>query len=92
MRRWLLGAVAVALGLGTGGQAGTATRAPVAVFAPLPGHRIAGFGFDRRWLALAEDPDTPAGCPVVQLVSVTGGGARSLTSPGGATCHLGGDF
>jgi hypothetical protein len=94
MRRPMLGAAAAVLGLtlGSSGGATGASPAVVAVFTPSPGHRIAGFGFDREWLALAEDPDGRTGCPVVRLLAVTGGQARSLTRPGGVTCRLGHRF
>lgn len=93
MRRLLLVGAAAALGLALV-PSGSATTPPrdVAVFAPAPGHRIAAFGFDRRWLVLAEDPDTGGGCPLVRLVAVGGGDARTLTRPDGPTCRLGGRF
>ena len=94
MRRLSVAVAATALGLvlGSAGGATIASHAIVASFSPIPGHRIAGFGFDRRWLALAEDPDTSGGCPIVQIVTTTGGKARSLTRSGGPTCRLGGHF
>jgi hypothetical protein len=79
-------AVAVtALVLSTGATATTA-------FGPSPGHRLAGFALDREWLALAEDPVGASGCPLVRLFDTRGGGARTLTRPGGPTCRLGGRF
>ena len=61
-------------------------------FTPSAGHRLAGFALDRQWLALAEDPTMPGGCPLVRLVAVDGGAPRTLTRPGGPTCALGGRF
>jgi hypothetical protein len=94
------GAVALALAalatIGTGmsqGQArGHARTSGVLTFRVSPGHRLAGFALDREWLALAEDPVTPRGCPLVRLVDTTGGAPRSLTRADGATCALGGSF
>lgn len=61
-------------------------------FAPSAGHRLAGFALDRESLALAEDPVTSGACPVVRLVSATGGTPRALTRAGGPTCRLAGSF
>jgi hypothetical protein len=92
MRRLLLGFSALAVALPSGGGATTASHAVVATFAAAPGHRIAGFGFDRDWLTLAQDPDSSSGCPLVRLVRATGDDASTLTRPGGPTCRLGGRF
>jgi hypothetical protein len=81
-----LAAVATsALVLSTGATASTA-------FTPSPGHRLAGFALDREWLALAEDPIAPGGCPIVRLSDARGGGERTLTHAAGPTCRLGGKF
>ena len=69
----------------------SATAAPIS-FAPSPGHRIAGFALDREWLAVAEDPVSLHGCPVVRLVDVVDGKPRALTRPKGPTCGFGGTF
>ena len=82
------GAVALALSTLAVASAPAAPR----TFAPSPGHRLAGFALDREWLALAEDPATPGGCPIVRLVAATGGMPRPLTRAGGPTCALGGSF
>lgn len=64
----------------------------VATFDPAPGHTLVGLALDRERLALAEDPTTAAGCPLVRLVTGTGGRPRTLTRPGGPTCRFGGRF
>jgi hypothetical protein len=92
MRRALLAAAGLALAFGPSGGAKPASHRIVSTFAPAPGHRIAGFAFDRKWLALAEDPATASGCPIVSVVAATGGEARMLTRHGGPTCRLGGRF
>ena len=92
MRAALIALTTVGLALAPASGAAKSGPAPLATFAPLAGHRIAGFALDREWLAIAEDPATPGACPVVELVAATGGGARSLTRPGGPTCRLGGHF
>jgi hypothetical protein len=69
-----------------------AAAAGPATFTPSAGHRLAGFALDRESLALAEDPTMAGGCPVVRLVSATGGTPRALTRAGGPTCSFGGSF
>ncbi len=81
----LLGIAVSALVLSTGAVQAT-------TFTPSPGHRVAGFALDRRWLAVAEDPLAEGGCPVVRLVVATGGTPRTLTPAGGPTCRFGGAF
>lgn len=71
---------------------GTTPGKVVATFAPASGHTITGFAVDRRFLAIAEDPIGASGCPLVRLVDVAGGDRRTLTSPAGPTCQLGGRF
>ena len=71
---------------------GTAPGKVVASFTPASGHTIAGFALDRKWLAIAEDPTGASGCPLVRLVDVTGTDRKTLTSPAGPTCRLGGRF
>jgi hypothetical protein len=93
MRRIL--AVALAASAVAAAQApgsGTAPGTVVATFVPAAGHEIAGFALDREWLALAEDPTSPAGCPLVRLVAATGGAQWTLTAPSGPTCAFGGRF
>ena len=58
---------------------------------PVPGHRIAGIGLDRSWLAVAEDP-SGSGCAAVELIRLPASSGRLLTKPSGATCALGGTF
>ena len=79
----------LALVPGAGLSAGPASAPP---FAPSVGHRLAGFALDREWLALAEDPAATGRCPIVRLVSATGGRPQTLTRPAGPTCRLGGRF
>jgi hypothetical protein len=81
----VLGIAASALVLSSGTMQTTAFR-------PSQGHRIAGFALDREWLALAEDPTTASGCPLVRLFNVNEGGPRTLTPSGGPTCRFGGTF
>ncbi len=89
MRRGLFLALAVAVLAATSAQA--SGRRALAVYSAAPGHRIAGFSLDRKWLALAEDP-LGKGCPLVVLETAPAGGQQTLTRPNGASCKLGGRF
>jgi hypothetical protein len=64
--------------------------APVTV-SPAGGHRIAGIGLDRSWLAVAED-STGSGCAEVLLIELPATSGRALTSPAGPTCAIRGRF
>jgi hypothetical protein len=81
----VLGIVVSALVLSSGAVQTT-------TFMPSKRHRLTGFALDREWLALAEDPTSAGGCPVVRLLAAGGGTARTLTPPGGPTCRFGGRF
>jgi len=56
MRAALIALTTVGLALAPASGAAKSGPAPLATFAPLAGHRIAGFALDREWLAIAEDP------------------------------------
>src|SRR6266516_2592716 len=82
MRAALLVSAAALLTLApASGSAGSSgfRSAVIATFTPSQGHHIAGFALDREWLALAEDPDTAAACPVVRLAAATGSAGHLLT-------------
>jgi hypothetical protein len=91
MTRALLLALAAG-SLVLGSAAATVSSPGPEAFAPSAAHRLAGFALDRESLVLAEDPATPGGCPLVELVSATGGTPRELARPNGPTCRLGGRF
>lgn len=61
-------------------------------FTVAAGHRLAGFGFDRDWLTLAEDSTSAGACPEVELIDVRSGKRDALTELGGASCRFGGSF
>ncbi|HVS85513.1 MAG TPA: hypothetical protein VHD91_07770 [Gaiellaceae bacterium] len=65
--------------------------APPVALAPAAGHRIAGIGLDRDWLAVAEDA-TGSGCARVELVRLPATTGRTLTTASGPTCALHGEF
>lgn len=85
-------AATIGTGMSQGQALGDVHTVGVRTFPASAGHRLAGFALDREWLALAEDPVTPRGCPVVRLIDASGGTPRPLTRPGGPTCAFGGGF